>query len=663
MQCHNTNHVIDRHAATSHSHMLQEFQRRFAVCIILTLPVVFLTPMIQQWLHIDWLLPKNNIVLWLLSSVIYFYGGWPFLSGMYAEIKQKRPGMMTLIALAISVAYIYSALVVFGLPGPIFFWELATLIDIMLLGHWIEMKSVLGASKALEHLAALLPTVAHKIDLQEQVQDVPIADLQLQDRVLVKPGEKIPADGKVLTGTSQVNEAILTGESQPVVKQPGDAVIAGAINGEGALVIQIEKLGRDSFLSQVIALVQQAQSSKSNTQNLADQAGLWLTVIAIFSGVITLLIWWQLTSQGFAFSLERMVTVMVITCPHALGLAIPLVVSVSTAMAAAHGLLIRNRTAFEKARHINAVVFDKTGTLTEGQFAVTEVIMLNDRFTKNELLTYVASVESQSEHPLAKALASGVGQILPVTEFKSVPGKGVQAKVGQHSIQIASPAYAKELSFTAPESLLEPMLASGESLVFVIIDSLLCAIIALNDVVRLDAKAAIAQLHAMGIHCVMLTGDQTAVAERVAKQLGLTDYFAEVPPQQKAEKIKSIQARGWLVAMAGDGVNDAPALAQADVGIAIGAGTDVAVETADIILVRNNPLDIVSIITLARATTRKMLQNLFWATGYNVVAIPLAAGILYKFDILLSPALGAVLMSLSTVVVAINAKLLKYALS
>lgn len=650
--------------AHHHQAMIQDFKKRFWISLILTLPILLLSPVIQQFLHLENKLtfPGDLYVLFALSSIIFFYGGWPFLKGLVEELGAKKPGMMTLIAIAISVAYIYSALVVFGLSGMIFFWELATLIDIMLLGHFIEMKSILGAGEALEQLAKLMPANAHKIIADGSVKDVPLSDLAIGDRVIVKPGEKIPADGVVISGATSVNESMLTGESKPVYKKADATVIGGSINGEGSITIAVKKTGRDSFLSQVIELVKEAEASKSKTQDLANRAAGWLTLIALAGGAITLLVWVGFTQQGFAFALERTVTVMVITCPHALGLAVPLVVAVSTAIAANHGLLIRNRAAFEKARNINAIIFDKTGTLTEGKFGITDVLIFTDDFSNEELIDYAAAVEAHSEHPIAKGIVHSRKKVLPIKNFKAIPGKGAEGIVVDHSIKTVSPGYLREQNIRLNEknaSRIAALSLQGKTVIFVIINDELKGAIALADIIRPESQPAIARLKSMGIRCMMLTGDNQQVAKWVADTIGLDEYFAEVLPQDKVTKVKEVQARGLVVAMTGDGVNDAPALAQADVGIAIGAGTDVAIETADIILVKSNPLDVVSIITLARATTNKMIQNLLWATGYNAFAIPLAAGVLFKYGVLLSPALGAVLMSLSTVIVAINAKLLR----
>lgn len=644
-----------------HAHMAADFRQRFWISLVLTLPILALSPLLQTLVGLRESVgfPGDLYVLFGFSSAVFLYGGWPFLKGLTTELKSLKPGMMTLVAVAISTAYLYSSAVVFGLTGKVFFWELATLVDIMLLGHWIEMKSVMGASKALEELAKLMPTDAHKLMPDGSVKDVPLSELAVDDKVLVKPGEKVPADGAIVEGQSSVNEAMLTGESTPVTKTSGGKVIGGSINGEGSLTIEIKGTGKDSFLSQVIDLVKQAQESKSKTQNLADSAAMWLTLIALVSGAGTFLVWLVFMDRELAFAIERAVTVMVITCPHALGLAVPLVVAVSTALAASHGLLIRNRVAFEGARKLQAVIFDKTGTLTEGRFGVTDTLLLAQDIDEETLRSYAAAVDANSEHPIAKAIAASSDAKLTVENFKSIPGKGAGGKVDGREVKVVSPGYLREQNIDLVDKRIEPLQAQGKTVVFILVDGQLKGAMALADIVRPEAKQAIEALKALNIRCMMLTGDNKATAKWVSDQIGLDEYFAEVLPQDKAAKVKEVQARGVLVAMTGDGVNDAPALAQADVGIAIGAGSDVAVETADIVLVRSNPLDVVAIVQLSRATFRKMIQNLFWATGYNVIAIPLAAGALFAWGVLLTPALGAALMSVSTVIVAVNARLLR----
>ncbi len=644
-----------------HAHMAADFRKRFWISLVITLPILVLSPMLQTVLGLREAIrfPGDLYVLFGLASAVFWYGGWPFLKGFFGELKSRRPGMMTLISVAIATAYIYSSAVVFGLTGKMFFWELTTLIDIMLLGHWIEMKSVMGASRALEELAKLMPSDAHKLMPDGSVKDVPLSELAVDDKVLIKPGEKIPADGVIVSGESSVDEAMLTGESTPVTKETGAKVIGGAINGEGSLTIEVKGTGNDSFLSQVIDLVKQAQESKSKTQDLANTAALWLTIVALGGGVITFFIWQVIAGQDFAFAIERTVTVMVIACPHALGLAVPLVVAVSTALAASNGLLIRNRVAFEGARKLQAIIFDKTGTLTEGRFGVTDTLVLSQDLDEETLRKYAASVDANSEHPIAKAIAAASETKLPVEGFKSITGKGAEGRVEGKEVKVVSPGFLREQNIDLTDKRVEPLQAQGKTVVFVLVDGKLKGAIALADIVRPEAKPAIDALKALDIRCMMLTGDNNATAKWVSDQVGLDEYFAEVLPQDKAAKVKEVQARGVLVAMTGDGVNDAPALAQADLGIAIGAGSDVAVETADVILVRSNPSDVVAILKLSRATYRKMIQNLLWATGYNVVALPLAAGALYAWGVLLTPALGAVFMSASTVIVAINARLLR----
>lgn len=651
----------DNNGHSHHAMMLEDFRKRFFVSVVLTLPVLFLSPIIRQALESAGVsLPTiagASYLLFAFSTLIFFYGGKPFLTGLLDELRSRQPGMMTLIAVAISVAYIYSSLVVFGLAGKFFFWELATLIDIMLLGHWIEMRSVMGASMALEELAKLMPSQAHRIGEDGETEDVALKDLQNGDRLLVKPGEKLPADGRVAKGQSSVNEAMLSGETTPVSKEKDDEVIGGSINGEGSLEIIIEKTGSDSFLSQVIELVKQAQESRSRAQDLANRAAMWLTVIALSAGAITLFAWANLAGYDFAFSLERAVTVMVITCPHALGLAIPLVIAVSSALAANNGLLIKDRAAFEKAYEVDAVVFDKTGTLTEGKFGVTDIIPF-ENVSEEEILKLAASVEAESEHSIARGIVESAEEKYPIKDFNSIPGKGAYATVEDRQITVASGSYIADQGFEPDAAETEELTAQGKTVVFVVEEEKLIGAIALADIIRPESKQAIATLKERGIRCMMLTGDNDNVARWVAESIGLDEYFAEVLPQEKEGKIKEIQGRGLRVAMTGDGVNDAPALARADLGVAIGAGTDVAVETADIVLVRSNPLDMITVLDLSAKTYGKMKQNLFWATGYNAIAIPLAAGVLAGQGILLSPAVGAVLMSLSTVIVAVNAKFL-----
>ena len=660
-----TDHNVGGHGGHGHDghhdHMVADFKMRFWISLIITIPILILSPMIQMFLNVDWRFQYDLYILFILSSFVFFYGGHPFLKGAIDELKQKSPGMMTLIALAIVVAYGFSTLVIFGFSGNDFFWELATLIDIMLLGHWIEMRSIMGASRALEELVKLMPTEAHLLLENGETKDVPLSGLKAGDQVLVKPGEKIPVDGEIVKGKSTVDESMLTGESVPVDKQVGEEAIGGAINGEGSLVISVKKTGAETYLSQVINLVKEAQESKSKTQDLSNRAAKWLFYLALLAGIGTFFIWVML-GYPISFAVERMVTVMIISCPHALGLAAPLVIAVSTAISAKNGLLIRNRTNFEGARNINAVVFDKTGTLTKGEFGITD-FHLEKGFSEEEILTFASSLEAQSEHPIAHGIVrEGKKRNLPfkqIDEFQSLTGKGLMGVIEGREVMVVSPGYMKEKNVDYPQEIFQQLASQGKTVVFVLIDKQLTAMIALADIIRDTAKNAIQRLKEMNIQSIMLTGDNRQVADYVGEQLNMSDIYAEVLPHQKSDKIDEIKQKGLKVAMTGDGVNDAPALAKADLGIAIGTGTDVAIETADVILVKSNPEDVVNLIHLSKATYRKMIQNLWWAAGYNIVAIPLAAGILYNYGIILSPAIGAVLMSLSTVIVAINAKLLK----
>lgn len=640
--------------------MVADLRKRFVFSLILMIPILALAPMIQMFLGVDWRFAGDSYLLFALSSLLFFYGGKPFLTGAVDEFKKRAPAMMMLIALAITVAYVYSSLTVFLLKGNDFFWELATLVVIMLLGHWIEMKSVMGASKALEELVKLMPELAHHISENGETIDIPVKDLKEGDMVLVKPGEKVPIDGIIYDGASSVNESMITGESVPVDKGKDDEIIGGAINGEGILKFKVNRVGDRTFLSQIIKMVREAQESKSNTQRLADIAAKWLFYIALGVGTITFIVW-VLISKDLNFAIERAVTVMIISCPHALGLATPLVTAVSTSIGAKRGLLIRNRAAFENARKINSIVFDKTGTLTEGEFGITDIHIVSA--TNEELLTLAYSVELNSEHPIARGIVNEGKKMnleqLDVTDFQTITGKGLMAKVDGRDVRVVSPGYMRSEKISFDDEHYEKLALEGKTVVFVLENSKLLGYIALSDIIRDSAKQAVDTLRDMKVESILLTGDNNRVAAYVGTRIGIDKVIAEVLPQEKASKIEQLQSEGRIVGMTGDGVNDAPSLAKANLGIAIGAGTDVAIETADIILVRSNPLDVVNILKLSRATYRKMLQNLVWATGYNIIAIPLAAGVLYNQGIVISPALGAVLMSLSTVIVAVNARLLK----
>jgi P-type Cu2+ transporter len=600
------------HAAghAHHAGMIDDFKKRFYVVLALTIPIMALSPMIQHWLNVDWSFPGSDYVLLVLSSIVYFYGGLPFLKGLAEEVRSRTPGMMTLVAVAISVAFVYSVAIVFGLQGMDFFWELATLILIMLLGHWIEMKSIMSASRELELLVQLMPSDAHLFK-GEQILDVKTETLKAGDVILIKPGEKIAADGEIEDGKSYLNESMLTGESKPVEKEKGEKVIAGSINGEGSLRVKVTHSTKDSYLAQVIKLVQDAQKSKSKTQLLADQAAKWLTIIALASGAITFVIWLAL-GKDLAFAMERMVTVIVICCPHALGLAVPLVVARSTAISAKSGLLIKDRTAFENSRKITTIVFDKTGTLTKGEFNVVRFDTLNGKLNKEEVLKFAAALEQNSEHPIAMGITKKANELniqLPsVRDFKALTGKGIQASIDGREVKVVSPGFLKENNLTArvfPSS-------KAETIVFIVVDNAVAGYLALADEIRPESPEAIRILHGQKIKTLLLTGDNKEVAVSVSESLQMDGFLAEVLPHQKLEKIKDLQARGEFVAMTGDGVNDAPALAQADVGIAVGSGSDIAAETADIVLVNSNPKDVANLILFGKATYRKMMQNLSW---------------------------------------------------
>ncbi len=644
----------DKHAG----HSVEGFWNRFIISTLITIPVLLMSHIIQQWLGFKFSFPGDSFILGILSTFIYIYGGWPFLKGLWDEVRTNSIGMMTLIGIAITAAWAYSVAITFGIAGMDFYWEMATLIDIMLLGHWLEMKSVKGASQALELLVKMMPSIAHLIKNGETV-DIPVEQLKKDDVVMVKPGEKIPVDCIVLEGESYLDESMLTGESKPAKKFIGVKVIGGSINGNGSLKLMVMNTGKDSYLNKVIKLVEEAQKIKSKTQHLADRAAKVLTFIALGGGIITLVVWLSL-GFDFVFALERMVTVMVISCPHALGLAVPLVVAISTTVSARKGLLIRNRTAFENSRLITTIIFDKTGTLTKGSHQLGRIEILDNQFDKRELLRLASGIEQHSEHYISQGLINKVKEeginIPESTQFNYLPGKGLEGIVEGKEIKVVGPNYLKEYSITIPVQEKEKAV---ETIVYMLINGKPVGLFAFSDQIREESYEAIRILKEKGIKNLLVTGDNEQVAQKVSKELNMDGYFANVLPHEKLEKIKELQQKGEFVAMTGDGVNDAPALAQADVGIAVGSGTDVAAETADIILVNSNPKDIANLILFGRATYKKMMQNLFWATGYNVIAMPLAAGVLYNYGFVLSPAVGAVLMSLSTIVVAINAQLLK----
>jgi Cu2+-exporting ATPase len=647
----------DKHAG----HSPEMFKRRFFICLLLTLPVLYFASHFQEWFGYQAVqFPGAEWISPILSSVIYFYGGWVFIQGAWREFHSKI-GMMTLIALAITVAFVYSVAVTLGLQGEPFYWELATLVDVMLLGHWIEMTSVQGASRALEHLADLVPSVAHKF-VNGRTEAVAVNELNEGDLILIRPGEQIPIDGEVNEGASSVNEAFLTGESRPVTKQVDDEVVAGAVNGEGALTVKVTRTGEQTTLSQIMRLVEEAQSSRSRYQALADQLAYWLTIIAIAVGTLTFILW-SAFGPDLAFAINRAVTVLVITCPHALGLAIPLVIVNATDLSAKHGILVRSREAFERARNIKAIAFDKTGTLTEGRFGVQRIYA--NSVDETESLAIAAALEALSEHPLAQAIVQEADhrqvQLPKASDFQAIPGSGVEGRANGRRYRVGRPEWAQELKLTFPASLqigLEQIESRGESAIVLLNDQQVLAVFGLADQVREQAREAVENLRDMGVEVVMITGDAEAVAKTVADDLGIDRYYARVLPQDKASIIRRVKSEK-PTAFVGDGINDAPALTESDLGLAIGAGTNVAIESADLVLVKSNPLDATYALKLAKATYNKMVQNLVWATGYNVIGIPLAAGVAAPFGILLSPAVGALFMSISTVVVSINAILLR----
>jgi Cu2+-exporting ATPase len=655
---HDTND-FNKHAG----HETNIFKMKFWVSLALSVPVVAYSDVAQKLLHYSApAFPGSAYLQFALASVIFFYGGWVFIASAYRELRARLPGMMTLIALAISTAYFYSVAIVFLGGAETLFWELATLITIMLLGHWLEMRAVAGAQSALKELSKLLPDQAEVIR-GDKTEIIPLAELKKGDLVLVKPGGRIPADGIIQEGISDVNESIATGESKPVPKKEGAAVIAGTTNGDGSLKIIVTKIGDETFLAGVMRLVAEAQSSKSRLQILSDRAAYYLTITAVVTGGATLATWLAFASPAFAIS--RMVAVLVIACPHALGLAIPLVASISTTKAARNGFLVKQRLALEAARNINIVLFDKTGTLTKGEFGIDRIIA-EAPANETEVLQYAAAANSHSEHPLAKAIVSeaqnkGIA-MLEVKNFQRIPGKGIRAEVAGKETFVGSLTLAAERGATLSDKIkieITALARQGKTINIVIRNGAAIGALALADVIREESREAIKTLRALGVKTAMITGDTEDVAQWVAGELGIDEYFARVLPEEKSAKVKLLQDKGLKVAMVGDGVNDAPALTQADLGIAIGAGTNVAIESAGIILVRNDPRDIAKIIRLSQLTYTKMIQNLFWATGYNIIALPLAAGVLAFKGILLEPALAAVFMSFSTVIVAVNAMLLR----
>ncbi|MFN2564639.1 MAG: copper-translocating P-type ATPase [Gemmatimonadaceae bacterium] len=652
----------DKHAG----HSVEMFRDKFWVSLALTIPTVIWAHMIQEWLgYTAPRFPGSRFIPAVSGTALYFYGGSVFLQGAWRELKDRLPGMMTLISLAITVAFAFSVAVTFGFPGMDLWWELATLITIMILGHWIEMRSVFQAQGALEELAKLLPDTAVRV-VGDRTEEVPIDALREDDIVLLRPGASVPADGIVREGQSAVNESMITGESRPVEKAVGDKVIAGTVNGSGSLRVEVTGTGERTALAGIMRLVAEAQSSRSRAQALADRAAFFLTVVAIAAGVLTLIAWLVARAEP-AFAVERVVTVLVIACPHALGLAIPLVIAISTTLAARSGLLVRDRRGLEEARNLDAVFFDKTGTLTRGEFRVVEVTPASG-VSADEALRLAAAVERDSEHTIAQGIVKSAeeqGLAVPAAQgFQAIPGHGVEAVVEGRRLSIGGPALLRRMGVALSPALsgaIERAASRGQSAITMVEGNRPLAVFAVADAIREESREAIRRLHEQGVEVIMMTGDAKPVANAVAEDLGIDTVFAEVLPGDKASKIQEVQRQGKKVAMVGDGVNDAPALVTADVGVAIGAGTDVAVEAGDVVLVRSDPRDVPRIIALSKASYRKMIQNLWWAAGYNVVAIPLAAGVAAPWGVVLHPAVGAVLMSLSTVIVAANAQLLRRA--
>ncbi len=652
----------DKHAG----HSVEMFRRKFWLSLLLTLPTLVWTDMVQDWVGFrapD--LPGARYLPPIFGSAVFFYGGWVFLQGAARELRDRLPGMMTLIALAITVAFVFSVAVTFGFPGMALWWELATLVTVMLLGHWIEMRSIFQARGALKELAKLLPDTALRLR-GDQTEEVRISELHEGDLLLIRPGSSIPADGVVRTGVSAVNESMITGESRPVDKSMGDAVIAGTVNGSGSMRVEVTGTGDKTALAGIMRLVEEAQSSRSRAQALADRAALSLTIVAIVAGAATLVVWLALRAEP-AFAIERLVTVLVIACPHALGLAIPLVIAISTTLGARGGLLVRDRRGLEEARDLTTIVFDKTGTLTRGEFRVIETTTTGN-LSASDALALAAALERDSEHSIAQGIVRTAEEqnleIPPASDFESIAGHGVKATVRGRTLHAGGPALLKRLGASVDAKLrraAEAAAGRGQSAIYLTEGKQVLAVFAVADAIREESREAIAELHERGIEVAMMTGDARAVAYAVGRELRIDTILAEVLPDQKAAQIKQLQAQNKKVAMVGDGVNDAPALATADMGIAIGAGTDVAVEAGDVVLVRSDPRDVPRILRLSSATYRKMIQNLWWATGYNIVAIPLAAGVAQPWGVVLPPAVGAILMSLSTIIVALNAQLLRRA--
>lgn len=666
-QNHNQKNNHSEHDHSNHHEMMaRDFKVKFFIALILSIPVLALSPSIQQWFGFS--IPSfagENYLLFGLASIIALYTGWPFYSHAKMELKKGEWGMMTLVSLAVLSGYLYSGATTFFIDAPGFYWEISTLVLVLLLGHWLEMRAVIGTTGALKELAKLIPPKANKVLEDGSIKEVDTGDLQKGDIVLIKSGEKVPIDGEVIDGSSSVNESMITGESKPVEKIKGDEVVGGTINGSGSLRVKVTKTGKDTALSQIMKLVKETQSSKPKTQRLADRAAHWLTIIAITAGALTFITWNFIFAQSFIFALTLTITVIVITCPHALGLAIPTVTTISTTKAAQNGILVKNMDGLERAETVDYVVFDKTGTLTEGQFGVSEAKSFSD-WTEDKIIQFSASLDRNSDHVIAKGVVREAEnrdlEFKDVKKYKNITGKGSKGIINGDQVAVGNFALMKDLDAANLEVVQEKVsdvLGDGETVIYLFYKDKIVGIISLSDVIRDESYTVIKSLHSKGIKVAMLTGDTHNVASSVAEKLGVDTFFAGVKPDEKIEKIKELQGEGYKVMMVGDGINDGPALIQADVGVAIGAGTDVAIESAEIVLVKNNPLDVVKLMELGRRTSNKMRQNLWWAAGYNIFAIPLAAGVLYDWGILLRPEWGALLMTASSIIVVINALLLK----
>lgn len=657
-----TRHRAEGHGGGHHAGMEEEFRRHFYGSTVLTVPVLLLSPMIQAWFGFSFTFPGQMFILWALASVIAIWGAWPFYRGAAQTLPTGTLDMNVLVSVAVASGYLFSTAATFFFQAPEFYWEISTLVVFLLFGHWMEMRSLRGATGALRELINLIPPSANRL-VDGRAETVPTAQLQRGDLLLVRPGDQVPIDGEVVDGESEVNEALVTGESRPVPKATGDTVIGGSLNGSGAFRMRVTATGTDTAVAQIVTLIEDAQASKTHTQRLADVAAQYLTLIALVVGIGAFLVW-MLLQAGLVFALLRMVTVLIVACPHALGLAIPTVVIISSALGAHAGILIRNNAATETAVRLNSIIFDKTGTLTKGEFGVTDVLP-SGTLTEQQLLQLTAAVEANSEHAIAQGIvrhahARGLS-VSSAGDFRAVPGRGAQATVDGQTVAVGNRALMEQLgidvSGIAPHA--EMLTSQGKTLIYVAHGTAFAGLIALADVIRPESYTAVRDLKALGVEVAMLTGDHPNVAAYVAQALGLDTYFAEVQPGQKADNVKALQAKGQRVGMVGDGINDAPALVQADVGIAIGAGTQVAIESADVVLVRNDPRDVVHLLRLSRATVDKMKQNLIWATGYNVIAIPVAAGVLTGYGIVLRPEWAALLMAASSIIVVINALLLR----